>query len=560
MTLPPDHWPRLKEVFAEARALPADLRAAYLTEACAGHEALRHEVESLLASETHAKSFLETPAVLLADTTAPKLLEGQRIGPYEVASRIGAGGMGEVYRARDARLGRDVAIKMLPPAFARDPDRLARFDREARMLASLNHPHIGAIYGVEQWEGVPALILELVEGPTLADRLATGPIPLTESLGIARQISEALEAAHARGIVHRDLKPANIKITPEGIVKVLDFGLAKAAASDGIDNPSPSPAVTVSGTHEGVILGTAPYMSPEQARGQTVDKRTDIWAFGCVLYEMVTGRMAFPGKTVSDCIAAILERDPDWTALPKATPPDLRRILRRCLAKDSTRRLQAIGDARLEIEEMLSGASEESAGARPSPALPPGRRAVPWVVAGALAVALILVLWTPRPTVPPIMSLQLSVELGAGVSIANAGAAAILSPDGAVVAFVGQPGPSGSNQLYVQQLNQLQATPLSGTEGADSPFFSPDGQWIGFFAGGKLKKVSITGGATVTLGDAPRNRGGAWSEDGTIVFTPGPPLDLGLRRVSSAGGTSETLWPLVDGEVTQRWPQALPGG
>ncbi len=317
---------------------------------------------------------------------------------------------------------------------------------------------------------------------------------------------------------------------------------------------------TVSGTHEGVILGTAPYMSPEQARGQTVDKRTDIWAFGCVLYEMVTGRMAFPGKTVSDCIAAILERDPDWTALPKATPPDLRRLLRRCLARDPTRRLQAIGDARVEIEDLLSGAPEDSAGAVPSHALPSGRRTVPWAVAGALAVALILVLWTPRQLSPPLMPLQLSVELGASVSIANSGAAAILSPDGTVVAFVGQPGPGGSPQLQVQRLNQLQATPLSGTEGADSPFFSPDGQWIGFFAAGKLKKVSIMGGATVTLGDAPRNRGGAWGEDGTIVFTPGPPLDLGLRRVSSAGGKAEALWPLVDGEVTQRWPQALPGG
>ena len=330
--------------------MPVDLRAAYLDVACGGNQELRDEVESLLATEMHAKRFLETPAVLLADTGA-KRLEGQRVGPYQITSGIGAGGMGEVYRAYDAKLGRDVAIKILPRIFASDPDRLARFDREARMLASLNHPHIGAIYGVEQSEGAPALVLELVEGPTLADRLATGPILLTESLGIVRQIADALEAAHAKGIIHRDLKPANIKITPDGIVKVLDFGLAKAVASDGIHDLSKSPTVAVSGSHEGVILGTAAYMSPEQARGQTVDKRTDIWAFGCVLYEMLTGRMAFPGRTASDCIAAILERDPDWAALPVPTPLSIRRLLRRCLEKESARRLPDIAVARLEIDD-----------------------------------------------------------------------------------------------------------------------------------------------------------------------------------------------------------------
>ncbi len=276
-------------MFADARALPADLRATYLADACGGDVALHHEVVSLLALDTQAKSFLETPAVLSSDTVAAASWAGQRIGPYEIASRIGAGGMGEVYRAHDAQLGRDVAIKMLPPIFARDPDRLARFDREARMLAALNHPHIGAIYGVEQSEGAPALILELVDGPTLADRLAHGPIPLTEVLGIARQIADALEAAHARGIVHRDLKPANIKITPDGSVKVLDFGLAKAVARDGVHDPAQSLAGTASDTHDGAILGTSAYMSPEQARGQPVDKRTDIWAFGCVVYEMLTG-------------------------------------------------------------------------------------------------------------------------------------------------------------------------------------------------------------------------------------------------------------------------------
>ena len=280
------------------------------------------------------------------------MLSGRRLGAYQVQVRIGVGGMGEVYSARDTRLGRDVALKILPRLFTSDPERLARFEREARVLASLNHPHIGAIYGLEEADGVRALVLELVDGETLGDRIARGPIPLKEALTIAGQIADALDAAHEKGIVHRDLKPANIKITPAGVVKVLDFGLAKAVSGDAASpDLTQSPTVTVGGTREGVILGTPAYMSPEQARGQTVDKRTDIWAFGCVLYEMLTGRAAFARNTMTDTLAAIVEGDPEWGALPKGTPVAVRRVLNRCLEKDPKRRLRAIADARLEIDE-----------------------------------------------------------------------------------------------------------------------------------------------------------------------------------------------------------------
>ena len=312
----------------------------------------------------------------------PATLTGHRIGVYQVLALLGTGGMGEVYRARDTTLGRDVAIKFLPRLFTSDPDRLARFEREAQMLAALNDPHIGAIYGVEESAGVRALVLELVEGPTLADRLATGPIPLTESLGIARQIADALEAAHERGIVHRDLKPANIKITPDGIVKVLDFGLAKVVASDGSAEFSQSPTVTVGGTREGVILGTAAYMSPEQARGLAVDKRTDIWAFGCVLFEMLTGHPAFGRDTTTDTLAAILEHEPAWRALPPAAAP-LTRVLQRCIEKDVKRRFRDIGDVKLLLEDTTRLPPTTAS-------LPAPSKRASWTVAAALGLIVVI--------------------------------------------------------------------------------------------------------------------------------------------------------------------------
>ena len=562
MTLHSDNWPRLKVVFADARALPANLRAGYLAVACADDEGLRHEVESLLASDTHAKSFLETPVVLLADTGAQRL-EGLRVGPYRITSRIGAGGMGEVYRARDATLGRDVAIKMLPRILASDPDRLARFDREARMLAALNHPHIGAIYGVEQSEGAPALILELVEGPTLADRLAQGPVPLTEALGIARQIADALEAAHARGIVHRDLKPANIKITPKGIVKVLDFGLAKVVTRDEAPRGLiQGPIVTTGDTRVGLIMGTPSYMSPEQARGSPVDKRTDIWAFGCVLYEMLAGRTVFAAATVSDHTTAILERDPDWTMLPEATSPDLRRVLRRCLAKDPARRLQDIGDARVEIEDLLSGAPEGSADAVPSHARPSGRRAVPWAVAGALAALALTAFgawrWSRAPSDPKLGPLVRSaVVLPDGMERTRLGSPA-LSPDGTMVVFSAVR--DGRAQLFIRRLADAQVTPVDGTERGDTPFFSPDGHWLGFAVGDEIKKVRIEGGQPQVVATLPSIAGASWGDDDTIVL--GQRQSSGLWRVPARGGMPERLTTVTaaDGDNDHRWPQVLPRG
>ena len=357
MTLPADDWARLKEVFAGARALPADRRPAYLAEACDGNEALRQEVESLLASDERAKSFLEAPAVVRGDDTrVTRSLEGQRIGPYQIASRIGAGGMGEVYQARDTTLNRQVAIKVLLPAVASDPDRLARFRREARVLASLNHPHIAQIHGFEDADGVHALVMELVEGPTLADRIVSGAIPINEALAIASQIADALEAAHEQGIIHRDLKPANIKVREDGTVKVLDFGLAKGLdvpSSAGVDVMQ-SPTLSAHATEIGLILGTAAYMSPEQARGKAVDRRADLWAFGCVLYEMLTRQRAFGGDNPTDVLAAVVTTEPEWTRLPAETPAAIRTLLRRCLEKNRARRLDSATAARLEIDDALA--------------------------------------------------------------------------------------------------------------------------------------------------------------------------------------------------------------
>ena len=491
---------------------------------------------------------------------------GTRIGPYEVVAPLGAGGMGEVYRARDTQLKREVALKVLPEAFTNDADRLARFRREAELLATLNHPHIAAIYGLEKSGPVTAIVLELVDGETMADVIARGPIPIEDALPIACQIAEALEAAHDRGVIHRDLKPANIKLTPEGAVKILDFGLAKLAGP--ADEPSGAPAVTMSptlslhATHAGVILGTAAYMSPEQARGKPVDRRTDIWSFGCVLFEMLTGRRTFEtGETISDAVAAVLKSDPAWQALPAATPGPVRDLLRRCLTKDPRSRMRDIGDARIVIEETIAspGALELRGAATGHARAPVWRRAIPWAFA-ALAAALAVVAWAPwkRLPAPPVM--RLTVEVGADASlITGTGAAAFLSSDGTMLAFAAAKG--DVTQLYVRRLDQLQATPLTGTEGARNAFFSPDGAWIAYFAGGKLKKVPVTGGPSITLCDAENDRGGTWSDDGTIVFAPN--TRSGLFRVADTGGTPQPLTTLTGTsppEITHRWPHALPGG
>jgi hypothetical protein len=354
----PERWQKIEHAYHAALEREESHRAAYLHEVCAGDDALRREVESLLAQEKRGDGFLESPALEVAARAMARdsgqSLKGLKLGCYEVVSLLGAGGMGEVYQAHDTKLGRDVAIKVLPAPFIDDAERLARFQREARMLASINHPNIATIHGIEQFDGVQYLVMELVLGETLAERVSSGALKIAEALKVAAQIAEALEAAHEKGVIHRDLKPANVKVTPEGRVKVLDFGLAKAFAGDGGKDLSNAATLTAMGTEEGRILGTPAYMSPEQARGKAVDKRTDIWAFGCVLYEMLTGKQTFRGETVSDTIAAVLEREPDWQVLPPATSAKIRDLLRRCLQKDSQRRLRDIGDARFEIEEALA--------------------------------------------------------------------------------------------------------------------------------------------------------------------------------------------------------------
>jgi serine/threonine-protein kinase len=468
----------------------------------------------------------------------------ESIAHYRIVSKLGEGGMGEVWRATDTKLGRDVAIKLLPEAFAQDPDRMARFTREAQVLASLNHPNIAAIYGVEE----RALIMELAEGLTLADRIAQGPIPLNDALPVLHQLIDALEYAHEHNVIHRDLKPANIKVTPEGRVKVLDFGLAKAMTADfEPGNPASSPTLTMRSTVVGALMGTAAYMSPEQARGQNVDKRADIWAFGVVLYEMVTGRRLFEGPTISDTLAAVLTRQPDFETVPTR----LRRLLRQCLQPDPRLRLRDIGDARALVEE-----SEEYHPLAPTAHWSPA----PWIAAVAvLGVGLLTAvgfLWraTRSPNRPMI---RFNVELGPDAVLGDRVAAAI-SPDGTRLAYSVRSAGSSTVRLATRLLDQSKATVLAGTEGAEDPFFSPDSQWIGFFAEAKMKKISVHGGAAFTLCDAANPRGAAWGDDGNIIVN----LELlGLSRVPEAGGAPQALsHPDKSGERTHRWPQILPGG
>ena len=520
----------------------------------------------------------ESSGNLGIDWTIDVLSAGTNLGPYDIVAPLGAGGMGEVYRARDTKLKREVALKVLPGEFATDPDRVERFQREAELLATLNHPNIAAIYGVEESAGTYALVMELVEGPTLADllgRRAVGAgLPIDDALAIARQIADALEAAHEQGIVHRDLKPANIKVREDGTVKVLDFGLAKAmdTTSASAAKAMNSPTLSIHATQAGVILGAAAYMSPEQARGRAVDRRADIWAFGVVLFEMLTGRRAFDGETITDIIAAVVTREPDLGVLPPATPPRVRDLIARCLIKDPKQRLRDIGEARIAIDRAI--ANPESPTSNDEPGITPGerrtsnaahgwRRALPWAVAGlaCAAAAAFLIQWAPWRTAPLRAPLRMSVELGADASLgARVGSSAILSPDGAVLAFTAQKGDSTATQLYVRRLDQLRATPLSGTDDARDAFFSPDGQWIAYFADAKLKKISIAGGAAVTLCDAPSDRGGTWADDGPIVFQANTGAGSSLMRVSAGGGKAEPFVKPAGGVASPIWPQVLPGG
>jgi eukaryotic-like serine/threonine-protein kinase len=490
---------------------------------------------------------------------------GQSIAHYRILEKLGAGGMGVVYRAEDTKLGRNVALKVLPDAFAHDADRMARFEREAHLLASLNHPNIAAIYGLEESDGVRAIAMELVEGPSLADSLRGGPFPLQEALSIVKQVAEALEAAHEKGVIHRDLKPANVKVTSDGKVKVLDFGLAKALVeSSGAADPSASPTISEIVSKTGVILGTAAYMSPEQARGKPLDKRTDIWSFGCLLFELLTGNIAFRGETVSDTIAQILGREPDWPTLPAHTPPAVRRLLTRCLQKDRQRRLRDIADARLELDEILaapaSGTLESAPGAMVAP-LAWWKNSTLWLSVLICAVVVGLGVWTLKPSAPathgPVLRFAITLPPTEQLRELDFPSVA-LDPTGTHLAFVASRG--GTSQLFLRRMDSLQDEPVAGTERALSPFFSPDGQWVGFFASGKLMKVSIGGGAPLILCDAPIGFGAVWGSDDNITFAPTG--SSGLLQVSTTGGASREVTKLdtKKGEFSHRWPDLLPDG
>jgi eukaryotic-like serine/threonine-protein kinase len=486
-----------------------------------------------------------------------EIREGTRLGIYEIVGELGAGGMGRVYRARDTRLGREVALKIVHPHLGRDPEYARRFRREAEIVASLTHPHIAAVHQLEESDSFWFLVMELVGGETLGERLDGGQLSISETLRVASQIALALEAAHEKGIIHRDLKPNNIKITSDGVVKVLDFGLAKTLPAE---SSSAGPSKTATDTHTGVIVGTAAYMSPEQARGRPIDKRTDVWAFGCVVFEMLTNRRAFGGESAADTITSILEREPNWDLLPKTTPSNLRRLLKRCLEKDLPRRLRDLGDARLDIEDTLAAPVGTATDSAQSFQRRISARAITifgvGIAVGALVAAATMPGRTPDAPSPVV---QFAVPLPPNTQLTNLDfPAAAISPDGTHVVFVARGG--GRPQLFIKAMHSLDVTPLAQTEDAISPFFSPDSHWIGFFSGGKLKKVPVGGGIPVTVCDAPIGFGATWGPRDLIVFAA--TSGSGLSQVSAAGGTPTRVTTLdaAAGEFSHRWPQLLPDG
>jgi len=497
------------------------------------------------------------------------LTSGSRVGSYEVIAILGAGGMGEVYRARDTRLGRDVALKVLPDAFAADVERLARFQREAQLLASLSHQNIGAIHGLEETPStgsgqatVRALVLELIEGETLADRIRRGPLSVDEALGVARQIADALEAAHERGVIHRDLKPANVKITPDGKVKVLDFGLAKALdTSPSSPHMSHSPTLSLAGTVAGMVLGTAAYMSPEQAKGLPADQRSDVFSFGCVLYEMLVGRQAFQADTAAESLAAVLMRSPDLQALPATVPPRLRALVHRCLEKDPKRRWQAVGDLRYELEAIAvdpNATTVVAPAAAPVATTTPGwRRAFPALLAAAVAgiLASLITWWSVADRARPLGVTRFSLAVDdAPASVRRAGLGLLaISPDGAKVVY------AAGGQLYVRSMADMESRPIPGTNvDAIGPFFSPDGQWIAFFSiqDLTLKKIAATGGAPLTLCKTNDTLGGGSWEGNAIAFVQ---VGKGVMRVSADGGEPEVIAAAAANELVYG-PQLVDGG
>jgi Tol biopolymer transport system component len=554
----PERWRQISAIFNAAKQRDPVDRAGFVVDACRGDDALRRDVSSLLRAHQDGVGFGSSPLMLSSQLQAGSSFRG-----YRIESLLGAGGMGEVYRARDTRLDRSVAIKILPESFADDPERLARFEREARTLAALNHPNIAIIHGFEDEQGIQALVMELIEGPTLAERIALHAIPVDEALTIARQIAEALEVAHQHGIIHRDLKPANIKVRPDGTVKILDFGLAKALeptsakASDAIT----SPTITSRMTDVGVLLGTAAYMSPEQTKGRAADKRSDVWAFGCVLYEMLTGQRCFDGEDIADTLASVLTKEPDWGALPAATPPSIGTLLRRCLDKDHRTRVADMSTASFAIDEAKalgtvafrslplikerSIAFWQRLAIYSAPALITGLAIAGGGVWFAMRPAPLQVSWLTMPTTP-----------ATAVTINGNDRDLAVTPDGSAVVYVGNNG----TELFVRPLDALE--PVSIFTGAPrAPFMSPDGHWVGFVDNATvLKKVAITGGPPVTITTLDGNsRGAAWASNDTIVFAT--TSSTGLQQVSAAGGPTTVLTQpdSARGEADHAWPEPLDG-
>jgi len=504
------------------------------------------------------------------ETPFPQFEKGKSLADrYEIIEELGKGGMGEVYLAEDTNLKRQVAIKVLPKPFSLDPERLARFEREARLLASLNHPKIATIFGLEKSDGQQFLVMELVEGETLRERISKDPLPVEEALETCLQIAEGLESAHEKGIIHRDLKPANIKVTREGKVKILDFGIAKAFQdkADGSELSEPL-AKTDEMTEPGVILGTAAYMSPEQAKGKAVDKRTDIWAFGCLLYECITGMRPFHGQTSSETLASILKDEPDWKALPADTPFPMRLLLKRCLRKDTHERLQHIGDARIEINEMLNEPSVSES--KPAVVVTLfSHKVILLILAAVVTVAMItaILVWNfkPDPSIEMVRTLinVPNEQILAGMNYYGKPTRTVMSfsPDGKHVVYGARNESTESDdeiKLYLRALDKSEAIPIPGTEGGVSPFFSADGQWIGFWSGEKLKKVKLSGGTPITICNVPYIYGASWGSSGTIIFAH---EEGGLWKISSTGGTPEALTTadLLEGEYSHRLPHILPG-
>jgi serine/threonine-protein kinase len=548
----PERWQQVTAIFHAARTRDAAAREGFLAEACRGDASLRKDVDAILAADAGAGSFGERPLV----ASGPSFDAGTVFGVYRIERLIGAGGMGEVYRARDTKLNRDVALKVLPEAFATDPERLERLRREARVLASLNHPHIGAIYGFDDSGATHALVLEFVEGPTLADRIARGPIPIDEALAIARQITEALEAAHEQRIIHRDLKPANIKVRADGAVKVLDFGLAKALEPASAISPT---ARTITApaqmTAEGMILGTAAYMSPEQTKGGPADKRSDMWAFGCVLFEMLTGEQAFTGDTRAEISAAVLTSEPEWRALPAATPTRIRDVLRRCLQKDRTLRIRDSGDACIEIIEALS--TVPSAERLTKSRIAFRRRAA--TAASAIAVVAVVAsafAWLLRPTATtPIVTRFPIVIPDRQVFSSTARRFLAVSPDGSEMVY------AADERLYRRVMSDIEAHAIAGTDGSSpgDPAYSPDGAWLAFYSRFEqaVKKIAVGGGVAVTLCEARSAVGSlglSWDASGILFGQP----ERGIMRVSPSGGKPEVLVDEKDDVLAG--PHMLPGG